>query len=129
MGQDTQFYEYCPYVFLFFYISEISIDEKYVNGGIYMSISVSLLICLSVFLLIIALLIIGIVHITRRNANNTTDLVNNETELIIEIPKLFKVHFKQKKSPKAILISIARYPPYKINLSYPFLRHNESSID
>lgn len=65
-----------------------------------MSISVSVLICLVVFLIIIALLIIGVVYITKKSEHNTTESANNETELTIEIPKFFRVHFKQKNHQK-----------------------------
>lgn len=58
-----------------------------------MSISISVIIGLVVFLLIIALLIIGIMYGAKKNADN-------KTELTIEIPKLFKVHFKQENHKK-----------------------------
>lgn len=58
-----------------------------------MSTPICIFICLIAMLMIIALLIVAIIRISKKNSGS-------KTTLTIEIPRLFKVHFEQENSKK-----------------------------
>ncbi len=73
------------FIIIGFYAKQIHAFE----GGIYMSISVYVIIGLTVFLLIVSLLIMGILYLSKKKSDN-------RTRLTIEITNLLKIHFEQE---------------------------------